>query len=182
MPKKLNGKTRVARPPSIGIGKLLRRAHMAFSREFRDRLAVEGATFGEFIHLERLWAEDGLSQTELSRRVGIETASSTAVLDTLEKRGYIRRERNSADRRTIIVFVTPAGAKLKPKLLACAKATNIRARRGMSQYNILAFFSLVQRIADNLEAPPKHPRNRKASGPTRARAQVASVEEERSGT
>jgi MarR family transcriptional regulator, organic hydroperoxide resistance regulator len=179
MPKKLNERTRVAGPPSIGIGKLLRRAHMAFSREFRDRLAVEGATFGEFIHLERLWAEDGLSQTELSRRVGIETASSTAILDTLEKRGYIRRERNSADRRTINVFVTPAGAKLKLKLLACAKATNMRARRGMTQVDILAFFSLVQRIADNLEAPPKHPRNRKAAGPTRTKAQMVSLEDKR---
>ena len=44
---------------------------MAFSREFRARLADRGFTFGEFIHLERLWQEDGLNQKELSRRVGI---------------------------------------------------------------------------------------------------------------
>ena len=84
----------VAGPPDIGIGKLLRRAHGAFSREFRGRLSEKGVTFGELIHLERLWEEDGLNQTEISRRVEITTASSTQIIETLERRGFIVRKRN----------------------------------------------------------------------------------------
>src|SRR5688572_32905423 len=86
---KTKSPTRQTRPPAIGIGQLLRRAHMAFSREFRARLAEHGFTFGEFIHLERLWDEDGLNQKELSRRVGIASASSTQIIEVLEKRGLI---------------------------------------------------------------------------------------------
>jgi MarR family transcriptional regulator, organic hydroperoxide resistance regulator len=124
---------------------------MAFSREFRDRLKIHDIGFGEFVHLERLWTEDGLNQTELSRRVGIENASSTAVLDTLENRRYIRRERDPRDRRNIRVFLTPLGRKLQRKLLGCAEATNLIARKGMRKKDVLKFFSLMEVIASNLE-------------------------------
>jgi MarR family transcriptional regulator, organic hydroperoxide resistance regulator len=139
-------------PPDIGIGKLLRRAHMAFSRQFRLRLQSHDVTFGEFIHLEKLWHEDGLNQTEISRRAGVETASSTAILDRLAKRGYVTRKRNGADRRNINVFLRPDGIALKSRLLACAKAINSIARMGLNEREIVTFFALMERIVDNLEA------------------------------
>jgi MarR family transcriptional regulator, organic hydroperoxide resistance regulator len=139
------------RPPAIGIGKLLRRAHMAFSREFRKRLARHAVTFGEFVHLERLWDEDGLTQTELSNRVGIVTASSTQIIETLEKRGFIRRERNHGDRRHINVFLTPTGERLKQPLLSCARETNRIARSGLKTDEIFALFALIEKINRNLE-------------------------------
>jgi len=138
--------------PTIGIGKLLRRAHLAFSRELRLQLAAHDVTFGEFIHLEKLWYEDGLNQTEISRRVGVETASSTTTLDRLEKRGFVRRVRNGDDRRNINVFLSPSGAKLQEKLLGCAKIVNLIARNGLKEGEILAFFKIAEKIAANLEA------------------------------
>ena len=140
-------------PPTIGIGKLLRRAHMAFSRELRLQLAVHDISFGEFIHLEKLWYEDGLNQTEISRRVGVETASSTTTLDRLEKRGFVRRVRNGDDRRNINVFLNPTGARLQEKLLGCAKMVNLIAREGLKEREILAFFKIMEKIVTNLETP-----------------------------
>ena len=140
------------RPPPIGIGKLLRRSHLAFSKIFRDRLKDHDVSFGEFVHLERLWYNDGLNQTELSRRVGIETASSTTVLDALEKRGFIRRERDVRDRRNVRVFLEPAGAEIEAKLLECAARINAIAREGLSKADIAEFFRITTVIAGNLEA------------------------------
>ncbi len=143
-------------PPDIGVGKLLRRAHMAFAREFRERLAERGFTFGEFIHLERLWEEDGLTQKELSRRVGIASASSTQIIDLLEKNKLIDRVRNPGDRRSINVFLTAQGKAKKPELLACAKQVNRLARKGLTPQAVNALFATVQTIIANLEAasPP----------------------------
>ncbi|KQZ01445.1 hypothetical protein ASD45_11730 [Pseudolabrys sp. Root1462] len=139
-------------PPPIGIGKLLRRSHLAFSKLLRDRLKDHDISFSEFVHLERLWYDDGLNQTELSRRVGIETASSTTVLDALEKRGYIRRERDARDRRNVRVFLEPAGAEIEAKLLECAAGINAIAREGLSKADIAEFFRIMAIIAGNLEA------------------------------
>lgn len=141
-----------AQPPPIGIGKLLRRSHLAFSKIFRERLKEHGVSFSEFVHLERLWYDDGLNQTELSRRVGIETASSTTVLDALEKRGYIRRERDLRDRRNVRVFLQPAGAEIEAKLLECAAGINAIARAGLNKADIAEFFRIMGVIAGNLEA------------------------------
>ena len=143
-------------PPDIGVGKLLRRAHMAFAREFRERLAERGFTFGEFIHLERLWEEDGLNQKELSRRVGIASASSTQIIDLLEKNKLIERARNPGDRRSINVFLTPRGRAKKSELLSCAKEVNRVARKGLSPQAAGVLFAALQTIIENLEAssPP----------------------------
>jgi DNA-binding MarR family transcriptional regulator len=157
-------------PPPIGIGKLLRRSHLAFSRMFRERLKEHGVSFSEFVHLERLWGDDGLNQTELSRRVGIETASSTTVLNALEKRRYIRRERDERDRRNVRVFLEPAGAKLETTLLECAAGINAIAREGLTRADIAEFFRIMSVIAANLEAAGRGTDARPPAKTVRAKA------------
>jgi DNA-binding MarR family transcriptional regulator len=44
---------------------------------------------------------------ELARQTGLTTASITGVLDRLEEAGFVRRERDSADRRRVIVRLDP---------------------------------------------------------------------------
>ena len=146
-------KARVSRPPAIGLGMLLRAADSIFNRHLRDALAQHDVTFGQFQHLRNLWVENGLNQAELSRRIGIEMASSTAILESLEARRLITRVRNAADRRKINVFLTPAGAALKKPLMACAARVNRKARRGLTDAELAGVFALVGRIIANLEAP-----------------------------
>jgi MarR family transcriptional regulator, organic hydroperoxide resistance regulator len=145
-------KGRVSRPPAIGLGMLLRAADMGFNRHLRDQLAHHDVTFGQFQHLRNLWAENGLTQAELSRRIGIEMASSTAILDSLETQQLITRVRNATDRRKINVFLTPAGAALKKPLMACAARVNKEARRGLTDAELGTVFALVGRIIANLDA------------------------------
>jgi MarR family transcriptional regulator, organic hydroperoxide resistance regulator len=131
---------------------LLRDADAAFNRYLRTRLAVHGITFGQFQHLRNLWVEDGLTQAELSRRVGIEMASSTAILDSLESERLVTRMRNAADRRKINVFLTAAGATLEAPLMACAADANRRASKGLTKTEVAQLFVLAGRIIDNFRA------------------------------
>ena len=130
----------------IGIGWRLRRAHMAFSRAFRHELAKADVSFGQFVHLQKLWENDGPTQAELSRAVGIETASSTTILDELERLGFVRRVRNPKDRRKINVYLTDAGSALQPILLERARAVNLCARKNLRREDIEALFSVLDEI------------------------------------
>ena len=141
-----------ARPPKTGIGMLLRDADSAFNRYLTAQLAVHGVTFGQFQHLRNLWVEDGLTQAELSRRIGIEMASSTAILDSLEAGKLITRVRNAADRRKINVFLTPAGAALERPLMACAADTNRRASKGLAKAEVARLFAIAGQIIENFRA------------------------------
>jgi MarR family transcriptional regulator, organic hydroperoxide resistance regulator len=140
-----------ARPPKTGIGMLLRDADAAFNRYLRARLALHGVTFGQFQHLRNLWVENGLTQAELSRRIGIEMASSTAILDSLESEKLITRVRNAADRRKINVFLTPAGAALEAPLMACAADANKRASKGLTKAEVAQLFAVAGRIIENFK-------------------------------
>jgi DNA-binding MarR family transcriptional regulator len=48
-----------------------------------------------------------LSPTALARRAGLHPATVTGILDRLERRGWVVRERDPADRRAVLVRVLP---------------------------------------------------------------------------
>src|SRR6188472_3731700 len=149
--KPQTGRGTPARPPKTGIGMLLRDADTAFNRYLTAQLAAHGVTFGQFQHLRNLWVENGLTQAELSRRIGIEMASSTAILDSLEAAKLITRVRNTTDRRKINVFLTPAGAALENALMACAADANKRASKGLTQAEVACLFVLAGQIIENFK-------------------------------
>ena len=70
--------------------------------------------------LRALWEEDGLSQRELSERAGSTAPAAVEQLRNMERRGYIRRERSSTDKRKVNVYLTDSGRELK-RLLPYAK-------------------------------------------------------------
>jgi DNA-binding MarR family transcriptional regulator len=113
-----------------------------------------------------LWVQDGLTQAELSRRIGIEMASSTAILDALEGEKLVTRVRNAADRRKINVFLTPAGAALERPLMACAAAANRRASKGLGKAEVAQLFAIAGQIIENFKVlraaePARAPARRK---------------------
>lgn len=136
----------------IGIGKSLRLAHMAFNRALRMELAKHGVTFAQFVHLEQLWNEDGLTQAELSRRIGVETATSTPIIDQLEQQGLIERRRNTSDRRKINVQLMKKGAVLRTVLFAAARRVNKVARSRLSSDDLAILTAILSRMTDTINA------------------------------
>jgi DNA-binding MarR family transcriptional regulator len=140
----------IEKTASIGLGRRLRTAHMSFSRALRVELEKEGVTFGQFVHLERLWKEDGLPQAELSARVGVEAGSSTSILAELEAAGLVERRRDAEDRRSIRVHLTSRGSKLEASLMRRAAEVNLKARKGMSERDVQALFTALELVVENL--------------------------------
>src|SRR5687768_1410504 len=56
------------------------------------------------------WLVDGPKAAGvLSEATGLSSAATTAMLDRLEQRGFIRRTRDAVDRRKVLVEMTPRG-------------------------------------------------------------------------
>ena len=62
--------------------------------------------------------EGGLPMKELAQRMGCDASFVTAIADTLEKRGYIRREAGQRDRRVKNLVLTSEGMTAKERLMA----------------------------------------------------------------
>lgn len=58
--------------------------------------------------LNLLELQDALTPGDLARCCGLTTGGVTVVLDRLEKAGYIRREANPRDRRSLLIRPVPA--------------------------------------------------------------------------
>jgi DNA-binding MarR family transcriptional regulator len=62
--------------------------------------------------------EGGLAMKELAQRMGCDASFVTAIADTLEKRGFIRREPSQRDRRIKNLMLTSEGMTAKERLMA----------------------------------------------------------------
>ncbi len=90
----------------------LTRASEAISTRVHQHLGEAGLTVSQFGVLEAIYHLGPLSQAELARKILKSTGNITMVIDNLEKRGLVKRERKEGDRRYYAVTLTPAGQKL----------------------------------------------------------------------
>src|SRR5277367_2488174 len=108
-------------PPHLSSGYLVRDAHRAFQRLLERRIAPYGISRGQWYFLRVLWITDGLSQRELSARVGMMEPTTVIALRSMERAGLIRRVRGIDDRRKVRVYVTAKAKRLRGELLGVAR-------------------------------------------------------------
>ena len=72
-------------------------------------LESQGLTHGQFGTMEALFHLGPLCQRELGEKLLRSGGNLTMVIDNLEKKGWVRRERQPDDRRKVLVSLTPKG-------------------------------------------------------------------------
>jgi DNA-binding MarR family transcriptional regulator len=99
-----------------------------------------------------------LTPTQISERMLVASASTTATLDLLEYRGWVRRMPNPEDRRSTLVEITDAGRAIADRLLAGIRILERDALDQLSpreRSQLLALLDKVlTRLAELSEAPP----------------------------
>ena len=98
-----------------------------------------------------LWTEDGLSQRELSERVGMMEPTTVIALRSMENAGFIRRVRSKEDRRKTHVWLTPKAKRMRDGLLTLAREINAQADAGIAAEDIAVFRRVVAQMTKNLD-------------------------------
>jgi MarR family transcriptional regulator, organic hydroperoxide resistance regulator len=143
--------TRVEFPLSESSGFLVRDANRAFQRLLEKRIASYGVSRGQWYFLRVLWTEDGLSQRELSARVGTMEPTTVIALRSMEKSGLIRRERSDDDKRRSQVWLTAKAKRLRDQLLELARGITDTAEVGISRDELALFRRVIRRMTENLD-------------------------------
>jgi len=138
-------------PLSDSSGFLVRDANRAFQRLLEKRIAAYGLKRGQWYFLRVLWSEDGLSQRELSERVGTMEPTTVIALRSMERAGLVRRVRSEQDRRKAQVWLTPKAKRMRDDLLAVARGITDEAEQGMNRADLAQFRRTLTRIAENLD-------------------------------
>jgi MarR family transcriptional regulator, 2-MHQ and catechol-resistance regulon repressor len=90
----------------------LTRAAESVTARLAPGLEAAGLTTSQFGALEALFHLGPMCQRELGRKLLKSGGNVTLVVDNLEKRGLVRRERGRQDRRFVTVHLTEAGQQL----------------------------------------------------------------------
>jgi DNA-binding MarR family transcriptional regulator len=138
-------------PPRLSSGYLVRDAHRAFQRLLERRIATYGVTRGQWYFLRVLWTTDGLSQRELSARVGMMEPTTAVALRSMERSQLIRRLRAEDDRRKVRVFLTAKAKRLRHELLMVARGITADAEQGIAARDLTKFRRVIARMTANLD-------------------------------
>lgn len=95
--------------------KLMRAAELVTTRIHRHLTAVN-LTISQFGVLEALFHLGSLSQRDLAEKLLKSGGNMTMVIDNLEKRQLVKRERSVEDRRFVSVCLTQEGRQLLSKI------------------------------------------------------------------
>lgn len=120
----------------------LLRATEAVSAEVHGWLFEEKLTISQFGVLEALYHRGPMCQKELAGKILKSTGNITMVLDNLEKRELVSRQRNSCDRRFITVKLTMAGKELIERVFPAharliQQRMSVLSRREMVELGVL---------------------------------------------
>ncbi|MBK5276341.1 MAG: MarR family transcriptional regulator [Desulfuromonadales bacterium] len=101
--------------------KLMRAADSVTTRVNRSMTAFD-LTISQFGVLEALYHKGSLCQRDIAVKILKSTGNITLVIDNLEKRGLVRRERDNQDRRYLTVHLTIEGTALIARAFTSVEA------------------------------------------------------------
>ncbi len=133
------------------LGTQIRATHRLLQRALQARVEQHGVTLGMWYFLRVLWEQDGLTQSELSQRVGTMEPTTLSAIRDMEARGFVRRVPSEIDRRKINIYLTDRGRALQALLLPSAVDVVSRAARGLSEREVTMLLSLLGCIQKNLQ-------------------------------
>ena len=91
------------------VGFHIRLAHVAVYRHFTETFSDLELTQKQ---VSVLWLVDdhpGISQIAVGQRLQMDRATTMTIVNRLQERGYLRRERSTSDARKQALYLTPEG-------------------------------------------------------------------------
>jgi len=138
--------------PGNSIGYLLRRANKLSMACAEAAFAGSEITFTQWIVLALVFNGTAATCAELSRNIGHSSGAMTRLIDQLEARGLLARQRDEADRRVTRLSLTAAGRVTFTDLAACVLDRWNEVLEDFDRGEIVRLIAMLNRLVARLEA------------------------------
>ena len=140
--------------PPVGVAFLLAQLGAHAAELFATALAEQDLTPALVGIMRLLQAEPGLSQQQLSERLGAVPSRVVSYVDELERRGWITRSRDTDDRRVNVLTVTDAGRDEFKGIAVVARAHEQRITEGLDDADRATLLELLNKLVANQDLTP----------------------------
>lgn len=90
-------------------------ASRLITRIYQPYLDEIGITYPQYLVLLVLWEDDEVTVNEISRKLILNTNTTTPLLKRLEAQGLVTRRRSGEDERKVVISLTAKGKKLQSR-------------------------------------------------------------------
>jgi DNA-binding MarR family transcriptional regulator len=153
----------------MGVAFLLAQLGAHATERISERLAAIGLTPAHIGLVRAIVATPGLSQQALAQRLGVHPSRIVALLDHLERHGFVQRRRNADDRRSHGIY--PASGDKLRQIAEIASAHEYDISAALSAQERAALKEMLVRIAQQQGLTPGvhpgYPRLRQTGAPVR---------------
>lgn len=142
----------MSEPIEIQVISAMRRLIRATDLDSKQLARQTNLTTSQLLVLELLAEASPQTVGSMAERVGLAQATVTSLLDRLEERGLIRRERSDTDRRQVNVELTEEGRSLERQTPAALQTRFLSNFASLQEWEKTMILSALQRIAELMEA------------------------------
>jgi DNA-binding MarR family transcriptional regulator len=145
--------------PRKSVGALLGRVKVAMMAALDEELAADRRlaslelSSAQFSVMASLAGEERKSASDLCKVISYDAGAMTRMLDRLEGKGLIRRNRSSDDRRLVHLELTDEGRAAYPRMRELALAVANRFLRGFTKTEARQLETLLTRMLENAQEP-----------------------------
>ena len=132
-----------------GVRTLITRARSSLLASFDTELEPFGVTGAQFEVLKNLVRSNNETAASLCRALHYDTGSMTRMLDRLQEKGLVSRERDTGDRRLVFLRLTHAGEMLIPKIRPALRRALRRHLAGFTTDEVESLKRYLGRIIEN---------------------------------
>jgi DNA-binding MarR family transcriptional regulator len=133
----------------LSVGYLLGRARASLLSSLDAELAPFGLNAMQYAALKHLVEGNARTAADLCRHMYYDTGSMTRILDRLEEKGLLRRERDRDDRRVVLLRVAAAGRAQLPRLRAIGSRVLERHLAGFGAGEVENLKAYLGRMIEN---------------------------------
>jgi DNA-binding MarR family transcriptional regulator len=130
------------------LGFSLRRAQLSAYKEygrFMDDLNVRPAQFAVLVLIRE---NPGFTQSAISLTLGIQRANFVALLDELERRGWVERRSSQKDRRSFALHLTKQGDTLIKQAIIAHSELEMAMSNRLGRQDAKLLLRLLDKFAD----------------------------------
>lgn len=135
------------------LGLLVSMIRTELVRALESALQREGVglRFTQFLALKRLAKDGPMCAGELARALDHDAGAMTRVVDQLESKGYVRRQPNEQDRRSLRIAVTDAGMAVWRHIAIAHEHTLEHAQQDLDPAERAQLMDLLERVYASLQ-------------------------------
>lgn len=138
--------------PEGSVGYLLRTVLLSIRSAADAQLQGRGLTFAQCLPLYKISHCKDTTLAALARELDLDPATLTRLLDRLEAKKLVVRERSTSDRRVVHVRATPLGAAMAEELTPVMADTLNAHLNGFSADEWQHLLALLRRMLANGDA------------------------------